>query len=110
MLLPTKAPNTDKKDMLVPLSGDGLVFVKIELILVHQGTNVYFVLTKLKAEYLVDMGLYHIENRTLGDKAFQCIIADGLADYYPLPVYKMCGLSVVSLHHSVCQVNQNDDG
>ncbi len=88
-----------KKNMHVVLQNndEGIVFGKIQLILVYDNSNVYFVTKKCQSFCLIDQGVHCL---TTQDKGYLCINQDSLLDYYPLPEYSLCGLSVIVLHHS----------
>jgi len=76
----------------------GYLFGKISLILISP-TDVHFVVELYESVLLSDLGVYSLQK---SDPKYVCVNADSLLDYYPLPVYEVAGLSVVSLHHSVC--------
>lgn len=82
---------------IVDDSDDGLVFGKIAVILVND-SGLYFVLELHQSVLLIDLGLHCL--RCPPERSV-CVNADSLMDYYPLPLYNMAGLFVVSLHHSV---------
>lgn len=82
---------------IVDDSDDGLVFGKIAVILVND-SGLYFVLELHHSVLLIDLGLHCL--RCPPERSV-CVNADSLMDYYPLPLYNMAGLFVVSLHHSV---------
>ena len=43
-----------------------------------------------------------------GKGDISCIEAEELLDYYPLPEYKICNLSVISMHHAIiCIIRSN---
>lgn len=87
-----------KRNMCVPLhqTEEGLVIGKIELILIHNSSNVYFVVDLHHTECLIDEGVYLITQQRM----YACVNQHSLWDYYPLSVYTMCGLPVIVLHHS----------
>lgn len=76
----------------------GYIFGKISLILISP-TDVHFVAELYESVLLSDLGVHSLQKY---DPKYVCVNADSLLDYYPLPVYKVAGISVVSLHHSVC--------
>lgn len=76
----------------------GYVFGKISVILISHNKQVHFVLDMLPSVLLVDLGLHCLQK---SEKRFKCVHADSLCDYYPLPMYYVSGLTVVSLHHSI---------
>lgn len=88
-----------KKNMHVVLqkNDEGIVFGNIQLITVHDNCNVYFVTKKSQSFCLLDQGVHCL---TPQDQGYLCINQDSLLDYYPLPEYSLCGLSVIVLHHS----------
>lgn len=88
-----------KKNLHVILQNndEGIVFGRIQLILVHNNSSVYFVTLKCQSFCLVDQGVHCLTSQ---DKGYLCINQDSLLDYYPLPKYSLCGLSVIVLHHS----------
>lgn len=53
---------------------------------------------KRQSALLVDVGVRHMTLQ--GD--YICMDIDSVVDYYSLPVYDLCGVSVVALHHSIC--------
>ena len=59
---------------------------------------VYFLVTPHSSSYLAEYGLYNIgqEARQMG-----CINAEQCLDFYPLAAYSLCGMTVISLKHSV---------
>lgn len=76
---------------------NGLVFGKISVILVSC-KSVHFILDMLQSVHLTDVGLHCLGNH---EGKFICAGIDSLCDYYPLPVYEVSGLKVISLHHAV---------
>ena len=94
---------TYKRGLLVVLDNndEGLVFGKIVLILIHGGSTVYFITEIQQSVYLVELGLHCLVGDDLDCRSCVCVQADHLLDYYPCPVYKSRGLSLVALHHAV---------
>ena len=91
-----------KKGMCVVLekNDEGLVFGKIELILVCNSC-VYFVTEKCQSDFLFDQGIYCPKMGSENPISnYFCLHHARLLDYYPLPVYNMFGLSLIALHHS----------
>ncbi|KAK0144953.1 hypothetical protein N1851_016149 [Merluccius polli] len=88
-----------KKGMFVLLghNAEELYFGKINLAIVLQD-SVHFVTEKHTFVKLTDMGIYCQLGEAQED--YVCIKHEHLLDYYPLPVYKLCDLSVIALHHS----------
>ena len=71
---------------------------KIALLLVSQGM-LYFVCEKLRAVSALDLGIHIICKDT--ECCYVCVSVDNLADYYPLPLYRLSEVDVLILHHSV---------
>lgn len=92
---------TYKKDMFVVTGkhDEGLVFGRIKLILVLNDSVVHFITENYMAVRLVDQGV-HCLNSTPQETFFLCIKQENLLDYYPLPEYKVFGLSLIILHHA----------
>lgn len=83
--------------VLIARNEDGLVFGKIKMILLQGESDVYFVTERYQSSPLVDLEIYCLNEI---NSSFECIAQNNLLDYYPLPDYKVCGLSVIALHHS----------
>lgn len=81
----------------VEVSDSGIIFGNIVLILLDQN-RVLLVLEKHQSVKLVDVGVHYLTR----EEDYICVGIDSLIDYYPLPVYGFCGVSVVALHHSIC--------
>ena len=94
-----------KYNMLVVIgvNEEGIVFGRIKLVLIYLGSQVYFVTEKHQSNCLIDQGI-HCLNKESTVSNYVCVSQEKLADYYPLPEYKLCGLSVVALHHSIPQL------
>lgn len=73
----------------------GYIFGKISLILISP-TDVHFVAELYESVLLSDLGVHSLQKY---DPKYVCVNADSLLDYYPLPVYKVAGLSVVWCHY-----------
>jgi len=88
-----------KKNMFLVLDqiDDGIVFGKIKAILI-QGDYVNFITERYNSSSLIDQGLHCISEKPA--ERLCCVSQENLLDYYPLPMYKLCGLSVFALHHS----------
>lgn len=88
-----------RKNMLVIIGegSEGLEIGKIVKIVLHNNSEVYFITEKHKALYIHNMGIYCL---TPIQSCYCCITLDSLLDYYPLPEYKMHGMTIVVLHHS----------
>lgn len=95
---------TYKKGLLVILHSheQGFVFGKIKLVLINKNQEIFFITENYPSVYLVELGVYCLENQCAENRIFSCIPADSLLDYYPLPEYKIRGMSLVSLHHAPC--------
>ena len=87
------------KELVVEVAdGDsGIVFGKIVLILLDQ-SKVHLIVEKHHSVLLIDVGVCCLTPE--GD--YMCVDLDSLVDYYLLPHYHLCGVSVVALHHSIC--------
>lgn len=79
-------------------TSDTITFGKISVIVVGN-EQVHFVVSVHESVLLIDVGVHHIFQ---SGHNYLCVNADHLQDYYPLPVYNVFGLPVVSLHHSLC--------
>ena len=92
-----------KKGLFVVLdrNDDGLVFGRIELLLAHCGSQIYFVVKKCQSLPLVELGVHSLIPEFSGKQDMVCVEAIKLLDYYPLPQYSIYNLSVISLHHAV---------
>lgn len=97
-----------KKNMLVVIneSSEGLVMGKIIVVLIHNGSAVYFVTKKCQALLLHDIGVYGL---TPIQECYCCVKQDNLVDYYPLPEYALCDMSIVVPHHSFLSADSNGD-
>ena len=81
---------------------DGIIFGGIQLILVKDGTEVFFVAEKCQSVPLVELGVHAIMTKNPGEKTpLVCIKANDLPGYYPSPAYTFRNMSVISLRHSV---------
>lgn len=79
-------------------SGMPTEFAQIELMLIMDNKNVYFLVTPHGSSYLPELGLYEIH---AASGVMRCINGELLLDYYPLPAYDTCGTRVISLKHSI---------
>ena len=79
---------------------DGFVFGRIELMLIQNCLEVYFVMEKCQSVPLVELGLHALVLQT-EQTQMVCIKAEDLLDYYPLPAYRFHSVRVLSLHHAV---------
>jgi hypothetical protein len=82
---------------------DGIVFGRIEVILVKRSCEAYFVTSVYQSLLHVDSGLYGLVDYdpTGANVDFRCTSADSLLDYYPLPCYMFDGIHAIALHHEV---------
>lgn len=83
--------------IVVAKDNDGIVFGRIKLILIHNGSVVYFLTEQCHSVLLVDQGIQRLNDP---DPKYLCISHSKLLDYYPLPEYRILGLSLIALHHS----------
>ena len=90
-----------KQGLFLPLSrnDDGVVFGRIELILVHQDSEVFFITKKFQSLLHVDSGLYGLCCLG-GENQVQLVKHETLLDYYPLPEYKFNELCALAGHHA----------
>ena len=98
----TLCVTTYKHGMVVALSqsSDGdVLFGRIELMLVHCNSAVYFIVQRCQSVRLVDLGVHCLVEQS--DTYYVCINAEKFIDYYPLPLYKINGLSLIPLHHAI---------
>lgn len=93
-----------RKNMFIVIcrSDEGLIFGQIKLILI-KADSVNFVTQNYQSVNLTDQGLHCLADKPVQEK-LSCVAQEELADYYPLPAYEMCGLSVIALHHPVLSV------
>ena len=82
--------------VLIDRNEEGLIFGQIQLILIHRASAVYFITKKCQSVYLADQGVHCVESVK---KAYCCVDQERLLDYYPLPDYKVHGLTLMVLHH-----------
>jgi len=74
----------------------GLEVGRIEFIIVHKCTDVYFLVYKCNAIHLSHVHLYSI----CEEYGIFCLVdVKLLLDYYPLAAYSMKNLKVFALHH-----------
>lgn len=94
-----------KKNMHVVIdeSFEGLLIGKIIVVLIHNNSAVYFITEKCKALLLHDVGIYGL---TPVQGCYCCVKQDDLVDYYPLPEYAFCDMSVIVPHHSFLSIEQ----
>lgn len=81
--------------VVVAKDNDGIVFGRIKFI--HNGSGVYFLTEQRHSVLLVDQGIQRLNDP---DPKYHCISHSNLLDYYPLPDYRILGLSLIALHHS----------
>nr|XP_023659190.1 uncharacterized protein LOC111839475 [Paramormyrops kingsleyae]XP_023659191.1 uncharacterized protein LOC111839475 [Paramormyrops kingsleyae] len=91
-----------KKGMYILLgkTEEELEVGKIELVIVHHG-SVFFISEKYLFVKLSDIGVYCVLGTA--QEEFVCVRHEDLLDYYPLPAYEMCGMPIISLHHSFAE-------
>ena len=73
-------------------------FAQIELMLILDSKNMYFLVAPYGSSYLPELGLYEVHSASEG---MRCINGELLLDYGPLPAYATCGTRVISLKHSI---------
>ncbi|KAL0150086.1 hypothetical protein M9458_054611, partial [Cirrhinus mrigala] len=96
--------STYKKGMAVVLNVNdrGHELGRVLLILVSQ-QQIYFVCEKSQSVPALDLGVHILQHDT--QTHYVCVNVENLADYYPLPIYKLdAHFDVVALHHSVFSV------
>lgn len=87
-----------KKGLFLCLNqGEALEFGQIELMLVTQDQHVYFI-TPHDVSNMPAFALYEVKQAR---QSLKCWKSERKLDYYPLPVYKLCGTRVISLKHSI---------
>ena len=88
-----------KKGLFLCLNqSEALEFGQIELMLVMPDQHVYFIATPHDVSYMPAFALYEVKQAR---QSMKCWKPDKKLDYYPLPVYKLCGTRVISLKHSI---------
>lgn len=87
-----------KGSFLCMKNDNSVEFGQIELILMKGNKYVYFLVTPHCSSYLAEYGLYHVGEAV---KQMFCINAEHCLDFYPLAAYSLCGMTVLSLKHSV---------
>lgn len=63
-----------------------------------QDQHVYFIVTPHDVSYMPAFALYEVKQ---AKQSMKCWKPERKLDYYPLPVYKLCGTRVISLKHSI---------
>lgn len=77
---------------------DGLVVGKIKKAIIHENSSVSFITEMYRAVRIPYINAYH----TTPVQDAYCSIHHGeLLDYYSLHEYCVCGMSLITLHHSV---------
>lgn len=84
--------------MAVLLSFNDRGFEVGRTVLVSQ-KKAYFVCGKSCSVPTLDLGVHVLQHDT--QTHYVCVSVDRLADYYPLPLYKLFHLDVIALHQSV---------
>lgn len=94
-----------KRGLFLPVGCDdsGIVFARIEVILVSNSCEVYLVATVYQSLLHVDSGLHCLVDYDSDSESdeVKCFEIDRFADYYPLPSYEYCKLTAISLHHAL---------
>lgn len=75
-----------------------IIFGELLIILVKDGTAVYFVMNTHKTDHLPKYHLYSVTQQSTGIK---CANINDLQEFYPLPSYIVDGRRVIPLKHSV---------
>lgn len=73
--------------------GEALEFRQIELMLVTQDKHVYFIITPHDVSYMSVFGVYEVKQARQNMK---CWKPERKLDYYPMPVYELCGTRVIT--------------
>lgn len=91
---------TYKSNMFVVIghNDDGLIVGQIKKAIIHNNSAVYFITEVYQA---VRQPYSNSYCTTPMQEAYYCVSQSELLDYYPLPKYSVCGMSLVTLHHSV---------
>lgn len=88
-----------RKGYFLCLKNDESVeFGQLELILIKENKNVYFLVTPHSSSYMPEYGLHKLGESA---KEMLCINADQCLDFYPLAAYSLLTMKVISLKHSV---------
>lgn len=87
-------------------SSKGLVMGKIIVVLTHSSSAVYFVTKKCQAKLLHDIGVCGLKPI---QECYCCVKQDDPVDYYPLPEYELCDMSIVVPHHSFLSTDSIGD-
>lgn len=90
---------TYQKDNFLPLekNTDGILFGKIQLIIIKNNHDVYFIVEQIQSVFLYEYGVHALLPNVL---KFCCVHINNLLDYYPLSTYLMDKYCCICLHHA----------
>lgn len=77
---------------------ESVEFGQLELILMKENKNLYFIVTSHSSSY---MPVYVLHKVGESARDMLCINADQCLDFYPLAAYSLLAMKVISLKHSV---------
>lgn len=77
---------------------ESVEFGQIELVLIKDNKHLCFLVTAHTSLYLSEYGLYEVK-QAAGD--MRCINVEQCLDFYPLSLYSLRGVKVISLKHSI---------
>lgn len=88
-----------QKDLFLPLqqNENGLLFGKIQSVIIQNHTEIYFVTEQFQSVFLPEHGVYAIVPRML---KMYCVHINNLLDYYPLSSYLLNKYYCICLHHA----------
>lgn len=90
---------TYRKGFFLCLKNDEYVeFGQLELILMKENKDVYFLVTPHSSSYMPEYGLHKVGEAA---KNMLCINVEKCLDLYPLAAYSLFAMTVISLKHSV---------
>ncbi|KAA0721602.1 hypothetical protein E1301_Tti023215 [Triplophysa tibetana] len=88
-----------KKGFFLCLNNDeSMKFGQIELVVMKENKDVYFLVTPHSSSYMPEYGLYKIGEAA---RDMVCINADQCLGCYPLPAYSLFAMKIVSLKHAM---------
>ena len=87
-----------KGSFLCLKNSESVEFGQLELILMKENKDVYFLVTPHSSSCMPEYGLYKV-----GESArdMLCINADQCLEFYPLAAYSLLAVKVIFLKHSV---------
>lgn len=78
----------------------GLLFGKIQFIILNSNTEAYFVVQECKAEFNEKLHVYNLLDESV-TTVYKCIQSPLVLDYYPLKAYRRGLLEIIPLKHAI---------